>query len=114
LNYRYSTVSLISNLGLFDDLNGSLNFQDAAYKVVLPTRSMGLFSFFGLVGFSNFLFKDVSPALWQTPGKRFVQNKTGEDYKKGSGLLNLGMNHTLTLNKKSHINTALAFSSEGI
>lgn len=114
LNYRYSTVSLISNLGLFDDLNGTLNFQDAAFKVVLPTRSMGLFSFFGLGGFSNFLFKDVSPALWQTPGKRFIQNKTGEDYKKGSGLLNLGMNHRLTLNKNSHINTALAFSSEGI
>lgn len=114
INYRYSTVSLLSKLGLFDELNGSLNFQDAAFKVVLPTKKTGLFSFFGLGGISNFLFKDVTPALWQTPGNRFVRNKTGEDYKKGSHLLNLGMNHTLTLNKKSHINTALAFSSEGI
>jgi hypothetical protein len=114
VNYRYSTVSLLSKLGLFDDLNGSLNFQDAAFKVVLPTKKAGLFSFFGLGGASNFLFKDVSPALWQTPGNRFVPNKTSEDYKKGSHLLNLGMNHTLTLSKKSHINTALTFSSEGI
>ncbi|MGZ5218438.1 MAG: TonB-dependent receptor [Chitinophagaceae bacterium] len=114
VNYRYSTISLLSNLGLAGDINGSLNFQDAAFKVVLPTKKAGLFSFFGLGGISNFLFKDVSPALWQTPGNRFVRNKTSEDYKKGSHLLNLGMNHTLTLNKKSHINTALAFSSEGI
>ncbi|MGK2860860.1 MAG: TonB-dependent receptor, partial [Chitinophagaceae bacterium] len=114
VNYRYSTISLLSKLGLFDELNGSLNFQDAAFKVVLPTKKIGLFSFFGLGGISNFLFKDVSPALWQTPGNRYIRNKTGEDYKKGSHLLNLGMNHTLTLNKKSHINTALAYSSEGI
>jgi len=114
LNYRYSTVSLLSKLGLFDELNGSLNFQDAAFKVVLPTKKAGLFSLFGLGGISNFLFKDVTPALWQTPGNRYVRNKTNEDYKKHSHLLNLGMNHTLTLTKKSHINTALSFSSEEI
>lgn len=114
LNYRYSTVSLISKLGLFDELNGTLNFQDATFKVVLPTKKAGTFSVFGLGGLSNFLFKDVSPSLWQTPGNRFVSNKTSEDYKKRSHLLNLGMNHTLTLNKRSHITTTLAFSSEGI
>lgn len=114
VNYRYSTISLLSKLGMADDLNGALNFQDAAFKVVLPTRQAGLFSFFGLAGLSNFMFKDVSPALWQTPGKRFVPNKIGEDYNKGSHLANLGMNHTLTLNKNSHVNTGLSFSSEGI
>lgn len=114
VNYRYSTVSLLSDLGLVDGLNGTLNFQDATFKVVLPTERAGLFSFFGLAGFSNFLFKDVSPAMWQTPGKRFVPNKIGEDYNKGSHLANLGMNHTLTISKNSYINTALSFSSEGI
>ncbi len=114
LNYRYSTVSLISKLGLFDELNGTLNFQDATFKVVLPTKKAGTFSVFGLGGLSNFLFKDVSPSLWQTPGNRFVSNKTSEDYKKRSHLLNLGMNHTLTLNKRSYITTTLALSSEGI
>lgn len=114
VNYRYSTISLLSDLGLVEGLNGALNFQDAAFKVVLPTRQAGLFSFFGLAGLSNFLFKDVSPALWQTPGNRFVPDKIGEDYNKGSHLANLGMNHTLTINKNSHIHTGLSFSSEGI
>lgn len=114
MNYRYSTISLISDLGLAQGINGALNFQDATFKVVLPTKQAGLFSFYGLAGLSNFLFKDVTPALWQTPGSRFVPNKIGEDYKKGSHLANLGMNHTLTINKNSHINTGLSFSSEGI
>jgi len=114
VNYRYSTISLISDLGLAQGIDGALNFQDAAFKVVLPTKQAGLFSFYGLVGLSNFLFKDVSPALWQTPGNRFVANKIGEDYNKGSHLANLGMNHTLTITKNSHINTGLSYSSEGI
>lgn len=114
VNYRYSTVSLLSDLGLFDDLKGALNFQDATFKIVLPTNKAGQFSIYGLVGFSNFLFKDVSPALWQTPGRRFLPNKIGEDYNKGSRIANLGMNHTLTINKNSHINTGFSFSSEGI
>lgn len=114
VNYRYSTISLISDLGLAEGINGALNFQDAAFKIVLPTKQAGLFSIFGLAGLSNFLFKDVSPALWQTPGNRVVPNKIGEDYDKGSHLANLGMNHTLTINKNSHINTGLSFSSEGI
>ncbi|SFH05790.1 TonB-dependent receptor [Pedobacter insulae] len=114
VNYRYSTVSLLSNLGLAGGIDGTLNFQDAAFKVVLPTKKAGQFSFFGIAGFSNFLFEDVSPALWQTPGRRFLPNKIGENYQKGSQLANLGMNHILTINKNSHIHTGLSFSLEGV
>lgn len=114
VNYRYSTVTLLSDLGLDGGIDGALNFQDASFKVVLPTRQVGLFSFYGLAGLSNFQFEDVSPSLWQTPGSRYVPNKIGEDYNKGSHLANLGMNHTLTINTNSHINTGLSFSSEGI
>lgn len=113
-NYRYSSVSLLNKLGMVSDFNGGLNFQDATFKVVLPTEKAGQFSFFGLGGLSNFRFNDVTPALFQTPGSRYNRNKTGEDFKKGSHLLNVGMNHTLTLNRKSHLTTSLAYSSEGI
>lgn len=114
VNYRYSTVSLLDNLGLFNDIDGVLNFQDAAFKLVLPTNKLGTFSIYGLGGISNFRFNDVTPALWQTPGNRFMRNKTGEDFKKKSHLLNVGINHTLTLNRNSHLFTALTYSSEGI
>ncbi|KYP13609.1 TonB-dependent receptor [Flavihumibacter sp. CACIAM 22H1] len=114
INYRYSTISLLDKLGLFNDINGVLNFQDAAFKIVLPTKKWGNFSLFGLGGISQFRFNDVNPALWQTPGNRYAPNKTGEDFLKKSHQLNLGLNHTITLSQKTHITSSLAYSSEGI
>lgn len=113
VNYRYSTVSLISDLGLVD-LDGILKFQDAAFKVVLPTKKAGVFSLFGLGGKSSFLLEDVTPALWETPGNASLKSEVNEDFKKGAFLLNTGLNHTYSINSRSHIRTTLAFSSEGI
>jgi hypothetical protein len=113
-NYRYSTIALLSDIKLVDNLNGTLNFQDATFKLVLPTQKAGLFSLYSLGGTSNFLFEDVTPALWQIPGKRFIENKTGEDFKKRSHLANMGVNHTFSFNTKSYLETGLSFSSENI
>jgi hypothetical protein len=112
-NYRYSTASLISNLGLVD-ISGIPKFQDAAFKVVLPTKKAGNFSLFGLGGLSSFLFENVKPSVWVTPGNNAMKGDIKEDYKKGSHLANIGMNHTIFINNNSFIKTALSFSSEGI
>lgn len=113
VNYRYSTASIISDLGLID-VDGVPSFQDAAFKLVLPTKKSGTFSLFGLGGFSRFLFEDITPELWETPGDRFMQAEISEDFKKGAHLLNTGLNHTISLNQRSFIRTTLAFSQEGI
>ena len=47
-----------------------LHFRMQHFKVVLPTKKMGTFSFFGLGGLDNLLVKDVQPQIWQTPGDR--------------------------------------------
>jgi len=75
---------------------------------------MGVVSFFGLGGFSSFLFEDVTPALWETPGNNFMQGEITEDYDKQAHLVNLGMNHTLSLNQNSFLKTTLSYSNEGI
>lgn len=113
VNYRYSTISLIKELGLVD-IKGVPKFQDAAFKVVLPTEKMGIFSFFGISGVSSFLFEDVTPAIWETPGHRFMRAEISEDYKKQAHLLNTGLNHTLSINDNSYLKTTLAYSNEGI
>lgn len=112
-NYRYSTISLIDNLGMVD-IGGTPKFQDAAFKVVLPTKKMGTFSLFALTGKSSFLFEDVTPSVWETPGDRFMISDIREDFKKRAHLLNTGINYTLNLNQNSFIQTTLAFSNEGI
>ncbi|MBX2874142.1 MAG: TonB-dependent receptor [Saprospiraceae bacterium] len=113
VNYRYSTASIISDLGLID-IDGVPNFQDAAFKFVLPTKKAGTFSMFGLGGISRFLFEDITPDIWETPGDRFMQAEIAEDFKKRAHLLNTGLNHTISLDRRSFLRTSLAFSQEGI
>lgn len=113
VNYRYSTASIISDLGLID-IDGVPSFQDAAFKLVLPTQKAGTFSAFGLGGISRFLFEDITPDIWVTPGDRFMQAEIAEDFEKGAHLLNTGLNHTISLDRKSFIRTTLAYSQEGI
>lgn len=113
VNYRYSTVSIISAIGLVD-IVGIPRFQDASFKLVLPTKSFGTFSIFGLGGYSGFVFDDVTPDIWVTPGDRAMLGSLKEEYKKRSHALNFGLNHILNLNKKSFVNTFLMYSDEGV
>ncbi len=112
-NYRYSAAGLMSDLGLVD-IDGDISFQDAAFKVVLPTKKAGVFSFFGLGGLSSFFFKDITPELWETPGDNAMRAEISEDFDKRAYLMNYGLNHTLPINDNSFLKTTLAFSSEGI
>ncbi|MBX2841647.1 MAG: TonB-dependent receptor [Flammeovirgaceae bacterium] len=113
VNYRYSTASMIQDLGLIDEV-GTPKFQDASFKIVLPTEKLGTFSLFGLGGYSSFLFEDVKPDTWQTPGNRSMKAEIEEDFNKNAYLLNTGLNHTISINKNSFVNTTLSYSSEGI
>ncbi len=113
INYRYSTASIISDLGLID-VNGIPKFQDAAFKLIFPTKKIGVFSLFGLGGRSSFLFEDVTPATWETPGHNFMKADIREDYKKVAYLFNTGVNHTLPINASSYFKTTISYSNEAV
>ncbi len=51
INYRYSTLSLISKLGV--DLTGVLDYSDLSYNIHLPLHKGGNLSLFGINGWSN-------------------------------------------------------------
>ncbi len=113
LNYRYSTISIIDDLGLVD-VGGIPKYQDLTFKVVLPTKRAGHFSIFGLGGYSKLSLEDIKRSIWQTPGDRSYLGDIVEDMDKESHLFNTGINHMINLNKNSFIRTSLSFSSEGI
>ncbi len=113
VNYRYSTISLVNDVGLVN-IDGVLRFQDAAFKIVLPTAKTGVFSFFGLGGLSSFSLTDVKADLFTTPGDDPMDTDLSEDYDKGSDLANIGMNHTISIGKNSFLKTSLTYSSTGI
>ena len=114
VNYRYSTIALIDQLGLTGDIGGIPKFQDAAFKVILPTKKFGTFSLFGLGGYSALEFEDVTPETFDLPGDRALLTEITEDFDKKAHLANTGLTHSLPIGKNSYLKTTVAFSSEGI
>ena len=56
-NYRYSTLALLTALGLnILDEREEITFQDFSYKVRIPTKKFGSFSFWGLGGLNTFTY----------------------------------------------------------
>lgn len=111
-NYRYSTGSIISDIGLVD-FGGVPRYQDATFKIVLPTKKMGAFSIHGLSGLSSFIFNDIEPDFMATPGDNNATAETIKDFDKKCYLANYGITHTMPINSKSYIKTILSFSGNG-
>lgn len=112
VNYRYSTISLVSDLGLAAGIEGLLNFQDGAFKINLPTKKIGDFSVFGIGGKSNFVLEDVEANLWVTPLDRSKLPGIKEDFDKNNTVFNFGINHTINLNEKTYLKSTLATTEE--
>lgn len=103
INYRYSTIGLLEDLGL--DLAGEGSqvpaFQDLSFKLNIPTAKAGTFSFYGLGGFSD--SKDLETI--EDNGQSFeVQDR--EEYKMGL----LGAKHILNLDANSFLESSLTYS----
>jgi hypothetical protein len=111
-NYRYSSISLINEIGLVN-VPGVVKYQDATFKIVLPTKRSGTFSFFGLGGLSGFSMDNMGPKDLLTPGRTTSSALISKDFKKSNYLANIGMNHVLSLNEKSFIKTTLNYSGTG-
>lgn len=47
VNYRYSTLSLLDDIGLVD-FGGVPRYQDLSFKFYFPTENSGIFTLFGL------------------------------------------------------------------
>ena len=67
INYRYSTLAMLTELGL--DLLGEqedITFQDLSFKIKVPTKKLGSFSFWGLGGKNTYQFlPDRSNGEWE-------------------------------------------------
>jgi hypothetical protein len=111
-NYRYSSITLINDIGVID-VPGVVNYQDATFKIVLPTKRTGTFSFYGLGGLSGFSMNNMGPKDLSTPGRTTSSALISKDFRKANYLVNFGMNHVLSLNEKSFIKTTLNFSGTG-
>ncbi|WP_428657883.1 TonB-dependent receptor [Runella sp.] len=104
INYRYSTLELLTKLGLpLGDF--AQRFQDISYNISLPTNKLGKFTLFGFGGLSNSIGESKADStLWKTNGdKRFEEN-----FKSNTGAW--GATHAINLNKKAFLKTVILYS----
>lgn len=112
VNYRFSTISLAKKLGLVD-VEGAVSYQDMTFKVVLPSKNAGTFSFFGLGGLSGVSMDNMGPSGLSTPGSSISSALVSKDFEKSNYLGNAGITHVIALSSNSFLRTSLNYSRSG-
>lgn len=103
INYRYSTLSILSKLGV-NVGDAVTNFQDLSFHVYLPTAKLGNFSLFGFGGLSDQnQFAKEDSTQWEYDFDRY-----NSQYFSNTGAA--GVKHALTLNNKSFLQSSLLIS----
>lgn len=103
-NFRYSTLGLLTQIGLFDVGWGLPSYYDMALKINLPTNKMGKFGIFGLGGDNHIeenSFKD--PVDFEDMWDRYHL-----DFNQQIGVI--GLTHSYLLSKKSYLKSVLSVS----
>ncbi|MGB3778950.1 MAG: TonB-dependent receptor [Tunicatimonas sp.] len=105
VNYRYSTVGILTN-GLGLDFGGErISFQDLSFNLSFPMDKAGEFTVFGVGGTGSNVFQAVrDSAAWEAQEDRFDVTFTND-------MAAVGMTHTLPLGKKSLLKSVIAASS---
>ena len=107
VNYRFSTLSMLSALGL-DIVEGSqIDFQDLSFKLHLPTKNAGNFSIFGIGGLSQ---SDEESEGFFPDGSVGITEK--EYFNSNMGLI--GTRHRILLGEKTVLTSSLAATAQEV
>mgnify|MGYP000467319275 CR=1 FL=1 len=104
-NYRYSTLALIAPLLPSDA--GILKYQDLSYKIKIPTKKAGVFSFWGVGAYDGINTEALEPEERES-------EDDGWNSQLSQYLFASGLNNKIKINAKSFLNTTLAFSGNGL
>lgn len=109
IHYRYSVLDLLKKLGIgFGTGTGVPRYQDASFKVDIPTEKIGKFAVFGMIGNSSIAFNADSSGT-----KNFYTNTTqNTTYNTNMGVV--GLSHLYYLKPNVFLKTTLAYSSTGV
>lgn len=104
INYRYSTLSVLNNLGIEVSENALPNYQDLSFKIFLPTKKAGIFSVWGIGGVSDSREKyEPDTTLNEKFEYGYIDNTI-------TGMYASGIGHTLFLDNKSYIKSVISYS----
>ncbi|WP_341225945.1 TonB-dependent receptor [uncultured Arcticibacterium sp.] len=113
INYRYSSLALLDGAGLVD-FGGVPKYQDAAFKINLPTKKLGAFSLFGMGGLSS-ITEDYTYDYDEYFSESLLFDGTANGtYDNKNNLFTAGLNHVLPFNNNTFLETTMAYSGSGI
>ncbi len=102
-NYRYSTLSLMSHLGLIPS-EQIPQYQDLSFKLTFPTKKAGVFSVWGIGAYDvNKEPEGLDSSKWETDWDRI---KSEWNLYMGA----VGVTHKIITGKKTYINTSVALT----
>lgn len=108
VNYRYSTASIFSAVGIDIGTSAVPKYQDGSFKLFTPTKGGGSLSFWGIGGNSNV---DILISNQEAPERNiYGDNDRDQYFRTGTGMM--GLTHTQPLNSRSYIKTTLAVSRD--
>lgn len=105
LNYRFSTTSILTMMGIDFGYDGDADYQDASFKIHSKTK-IGDFSFFGMGGTSIYKLKEEDRG--EENFDFSVTENTNQEY--GSQMAATGLSHLIRPNNKSFVKTTIGYS----
>ncbi|MGD1846298.1 MAG: TonB-dependent receptor domain-containing protein [Salibacteraceae bacterium] len=109
INYRYSTISLVSQLGLEVGTGTAIPYyQDLTFKFNFPSRKYGNLSIFGLGGSSNidFVASEDSEEESEEDDNLFTGDDVDVYVKSRQGVI--GVKHTYLFNNSTYSKVSIA------
>jgi hypothetical protein len=108
ISYRYSTLSILTSLGVKLGFPSIPKYQDLTFKINHVTKKTGTFSFYGIGGISSTTFFDS-----KRDSTQFSPANKGENVAFGSKTAVLGLRHTYFFKNDMYIKTNITTTYEG-
>lgn len=107
VNYRYSTLDFLSNLGFDFGGSGAPRWQDLTMKLDFGKTKLGNFSVFGIGGISGTKIQDSNKEA-----DEIAKLADPQDIDFNSAMFATGLVHTIALTKNSYMKTVVSTSGE--
>lgn len=110
INYRYSTLKLLSGLNIKLGTSAVPQYQDGAFRFNFPTKKAGIFSLSGIGGLST--IKIILSTQTERPKELYGDLNRDQYFSSGMGVVIL--NHAYSFNSRTFMKTSLAYSGQGL
>ena len=110
VNYRYSTLKMLSGLNIKLGTSAVPQYQDGAFRFNFPTKKAGVFSLSGIGGMST--IKIILSTQIERPKELYGDLNRDQYFASNMGVVIL--NHAYSFNSRTLIKTSLAYSGQGL